>query len=601
MSILRSEIYSGGTPVSSNIISINVVSEVNRIPYAQIVLTDVDSTDTNNEGLLDLSNDDKFKPGAEFELALSQGDSGGVFKGIVVKQKVRKNQAGSFLTVEIKDAAYKLCSQRKSAVFNEKDDCQIIKDIAGEKGLTVTCSEQTYVHKQIVQYYCSDWDFIVSRAEANGLLVFAENGELLIKKPDYEDTEDNVGDIFDFEMEADAGSQYQEVESVFWDIKNATLTTSLNNNSSDLESGLDSQHSFGDLSGAMGTDKYQLVNGVHSETEEMEAWANSGMMKNRLSMLRGRLTIDGNPNIKLGKVLKLDEIGNVFSSNAMVTGIRHRITKDGWRTDLQLGLPKNWFHRRSDIIESPATGLLPGIHGLQVGVVEAFPSDGDPDGFHRIKVRIPAVHESESVLWARLLFPYAGSDRGVFFVPEEGDEVVIGFFNDDPRHAVVLGCLYNGQTESPLEFTDVNNEKGIVTRNGIKIVFTDEDDKEVMELSTPGGNQVLMEDENGIKVVDKNENSVTFHDKGVELIDKNDNKFTLDDKGIIAEDTNKNSITASKQGIEIKDSNGNTVTLSDAGIEIADMNGNKAVLEASGISVEAGASLTLKGATIDIN
>ncbi|MCG8336762.1 MAG: type VI secretion system tip protein VgrG [Proteobacteria bacterium] len=601
MSSIRSEIYGGGSSISSNIVSVNVVSEVNRIPYAQLVLTDVDATDTNNKRLVDLSNDDKFKPGAEFELALNQGDDSGVFKGIVVKQKVRKNQSGSFLTVEIKDASYKLCSQRKSAVFNEKDDCQIIKDIAGKKDIKVTCSEQTYVHKQIVQYYCSDWDFIISRAEANGLMVFVENGELIIKKPDYSDAADDIGDVYDFEMEADAGGQYQEVESVFWDIKNVALTTSLNNNSSDLESGLDSQHSFSGLSGAMGADKYQLVNGVHSEAEEMELWANSGMMKNRLSMLRGRITIDGNPSIKLGKVLTLNEVGNVFSSKAMITGIRHRISKDGWKTDLQLGLPKDWFHKKADVVEAQATGLLPGIHGLQVGIVEAFPSDGDPDGFHRIKVRIPAVHESESVLWARLLFPYAGADRGVFFIPEEGDEVVIGFFNDDPRHAVVIGSLYNGQTEPPLEFTDVNNEKGIVTRNGMKIVFTDEDDKEIMELSTPGGNQVLMEDENGIKVVDKNENSVTFHDKGVELVDKNDNKFILDDKGIIAEDTNKNSITASKQGIEIKDSNGNTVTLSDAGIEIADMNGNKAVLEAGGVTIEAGASMTLKGATIDIN
>ncbi len=601
MGSIRSEIFSGGEAISSNVISVDIVKEINRIPYAIFVMTDVDSSETSSKPVLELSNHATFKPGEELEVALNQGSNSGSFKGIVIKQKLKKTQGGTFLTVEIKDSAYKLCAERKSAVFNEKDDCQIIKDIAGEKGITAKCSETTYVHSQIVQYYCSDWDFIVSRAEANGLLVMAENGELLIKKPSFVDAANEIETVYDFEMEADMGAQFEEYESVFWDIKNFKLEKSPNNNTSALEGDLGSSHTFSDLSGSMETKKYQMVNAVHSEKEEMELWANAAMMKNRLSMLRGRVTIDGNPKIKLGDTIKVAEAGDIFNSKAIVTGIRHRITKDGWKTDLQCGLSSKWFHKTNDVVETLATGLLPGVHGLQVGVVEAFPSDGDPDKFHRIKVRIPAVHESESVIWARLLFPYAGPGRGVFFVPEENDEVVIGFFNDDPRHAVVLGCLYNGKTEPPLEFTDKNNDKGIVTRNGIKLVFTDEDDKEVMELSTPGGNKVLLEDENGITVTDINENSVTFHDKGVELVDLNKNTFTLDDKGIIAEDTNKNSITASKQGIEIKDTNGNTITLSDSGIEIKDLNGNKAILEAGGVTVETSAAMTIKGSTIDLN
>jgi uncharacterized protein involved in type VI secretion and phage assembly len=237
-------------------------------------------------------------------------------------------------------------------------------------------------------------------------------------------------------------------------------------------------------------------------------------------------------------------------------------------------------------------------------VVQAYPADGDPGKISRVKVRIPAfdaIDSGESVVWARLNLPYAGDKRGMFWVPEAGDEVVVGFFNDDPRHAVVLGSLYNGQTEPPLQFSEANQEKGIITKNGIKIVFTDAEDKEKLTIATPGGNTVLLEDENGIAVEDKNKNKITLHDKGVAFEDKNQNKITTDDKGTVIEDTNKNQLTLSKQGVELKDANGNALTLNSAGIELKDMNGNKAVLEASGITVQSAANVTLKGAVINLN
>ncbi len=604
MQSLEANIFSQGELISSNIMSMDIIKIANKIPYAQVVVSNGEGT-SQNQSVFDLSNTECFKPGYEIELALSYQSNAKSFKGLVIKHAVKKTSQGEFLTIDIKDHALKLALKRTSAVFENKSDKDIITEIAEKHGIKVECREKTYLHKQIVQYYCTDWDFIVSRAEANGLLVLVDNGTLILKKPELGSSSTEISTIYEFEMEADLSSQFNEVESVSWDINKCEPTKVKNNNTFSLND----NHAISDFASQMGTETCTMVNGVYAEKEEMELWANAALIKNRLSMLRGRVSTDGSPKLMLGDTINISNSGAIFDGTTLITGIRHRINSKGWFTDIQCGLSPKWFSSSEGIMDSPAAGLLPGVNGLQVGIVEAFPADGDPEKFHRIKVRIPAIHEQESVIWARLLFPYAGENRGMFWIPEAGDEVVVGFFNDDPRHAVIIGSLHNGKAKPPLEFTDKNNNKGFITRNGIKMVFTDEENKEKLSITTPGGNTVLLEDENGIIIEDKNKNKVTMHDKGISLEDKNKNKVDTNDKGIKVEDANKNAFTFNNKGIEIKDLNGNTIALSSAGVEIKDKNGNKTVLEASGITiksnaavnVEGGAKVAVKGASVSLN
>jgi Rhs element Vgr protein len=577
----------------------DIMNSVNRIPYAQVVVVEGGE---KSQSLIGMSNEACFEPGQEIEISLSHPAGTTTFKGIVVKHNLKKTDKKAFLTIDIRDKAHKLNLVRENAVFVNKEDKQIITDLAKKASVNVECGESTLQHKQIVQYYCTNWDFIVSRAEANGLLTCVENGALKLFKPDLKNTSTEISEIYEYEIEADMGAQYKEVESICWDIKEAKPARFPNTNQNDLtKETFKSKHDFERLSNSMGSTKYTLVNGVYGEKEEMEAWSNAMLMKSRHSLLRGRISLKGNPELKVGDTVNIGGLGNIFNGKALITGIRHRINSEGWITDIQCGLNREWFYKNDDIMEKPAAGLLPGVNGLQVGVVEAYPGEGDPDKLYRIKIRIPAIDEKESVIWARLIFPYAGAERGSFWVPEEGDEVVVGFFNDDPRHAVVLGSLYNGTAKPPFEFTEENNPKGIITRNGIKVIFTDEKDKEKLEIFTPGGNKALFEDENGITVEDKNQNKITLHDQGMTFEDKNKNKIITDDKGTAVQDANKNALTLNNEGIEIKDLNGNTIVLSSAGIELKDMSGNKVVLEAGGITVQSSANVTVKGTMINLN
>ncbi len=64
----------------------------------------------------------------------------------------------------------------------------------------------------------------------------------------------------------------------------------------------------------------------------------------------------------------------------------------------------------------------------------------DPDGEHRVKVRVPVINSSEQGIWARVAMPDAGDGRGLFFRPEVDDEVIVGCIQNDPRHMIILVC-----------------------------------------------------------------------------------------------------------------------------------------------------------------
>jgi uncharacterized protein involved in type VI secretion and phage assembly len=158
-------------------------------------------------------------------------------------------------------------------------------------------------------------------------------------------------------------------------------------------------------------------------------------------------------------------------------------------------------------------------------------SNEDPDGEHRVRVRMPLVSADADGTWARVASPDAGDNRGLFLRPEIGDEVVLGFLNDDPRQAVILGMFNSSAKPAPLEGSDDNHEKVYQTRAGMKLYFND--DTKVMSLETPAGNSIVLSEE----------------DKAITLTDQHGNTIAMNADGITIE--SKKAITL-KAGSEIK-------------------------------------------------
>lgn len=196
------------------------------------------------------------------------------------------------------------------------------------------------------------------------------------------------------------------------------------------------------------------------------------------------------------------------------------------------------------------------FYGVAFGIVT---NNKDPDGLGRVKVKLPWMAEQAETDWARVVTLMAGASRGLYFLPEVDDEVLVAFEHGDPECPYVLGALWNGKDKPPESNADGKNDvRTIKSRNGNVIRLTDTKDDEKIEIVDRTG---------------KNSIVISTKDKTV-------------------------TITADA-GITIKSANGK-LQLSGKGVEITSTAGLK--IEASqNVDVKAGPQLNLKGSVVNIN
>ncbi len=144
------------------------------------------------------------------------------------------------------------------------------------------------------------------------------------------------------------------------------------------------------------------------------------------------------------------------------------------------------------------------------GVAPAIVTNNqDPEGLGRVKVSFPWLSDENETDWVRVATLMAGPERGSFFLPEVGDEVLVAFEHGDINAPYVIGMLWNGQQKPPETNSDgKNNVRKIRSRSGHEIVFDDDDTakKEKIEIHTKAGHRIVLDDSAGgekIEVVDK--------------------------------------------------------------------------------------------------
>jgi uncharacterized protein involved in type VI secretion and phage assembly len=122
--------------------------------------------------------------------------------------------------------------------------------------------------------------------------------------------------------------------------------------------------------------------------------------------------------------------------------------------------------------EEIGRGREPGmIRGVSVAVVA---QNKDPEGLGRVKVRFPWRENPDESHWARLAVPMAGNNRGTWFLPEVGDEVLVACDAERVEHPYVLGSLWNGQEPPPETNSNGQNDiRKIRSRSGHEIIFDD--------------------------------------------------------------------------------------------------------------------------------
>ena len=124
--------------------------------------------------------------------------------------------------------------------------------------------------------------------------------------------------------------------------------------------------------------------------------------------------------------------------------------------------------------------------------------NNDPMGMGRIRVQFPWQEDKgQKTPWIRLIQPHSGAGKGFYFVPEIGEEVLVGFESQNAEKPFVMGTHYNG-SETSSYHTSGNDKKVIHTRSGTKIILNDAEGSVFIE--DPSGNTYLMDGQGNINV-----------------------------------------------------------------------------------------------------
>lgn len=167
----------------------------------------------------------------------------------------------------------------------------------------------------------------------------------------------------------------------------------------------------------------------------------------------------------------------------------------------------------------PMEGREEGIRGIRIGVVS---DNEDPEQMGRVKLTYPWRDAEDESHWARMATLMAGKERGTYFLPEVGDEVLVAFENGDIHHPYVLGALWNGQEKPPEDNADGGNDvRKIRSKTGHEIVLNDSQSEGSVEITTNGGRSILLDDSSGeekIRIADGRSEIELDSDRGTVTI-----------------------------------------------------------------------------------
>ena len=181
------------------------------------------------------------------------------------------------------------------------------------------------------------------------------------------------------------------------------------------------------------------------------------------------------PTLRVGSVVSLyssflERVGNLSEEslgNFIIIEITHEVSQGSYYKNRFKAIP-------ATIKALPSPKVRMPLAETQMATVL---SNADPQGKGRVRVRMNWQTDGMQTGWVRVMTPDGGSssdvksNRGFVFIPEVGDQVLLGFRHGDPARPYVMGSLFNGVTGSG--GLEGNHMKSLTTRSGHVIEFDD--------------------------------------------------------------------------------------------------------------------------------
>lgn len=522
-----------GAASTVGIASIIVRHELNQISYAEIVLIG----DDKNTSTLTTVDDTTFDPGGVIIIKASYDDAAPVqiFSGLIVQHGVELPKSGPLkIHLLCKHKLVTATYNRVDKEFHALSDSAIISSVLTPYG-GGTVSSTVLKYEVLFQKMLSDWDFICARAEFNGFIIALDGVSPKVGMPSFllpgatmvpkATITLSGGNMYSFFGKLSAENQPTTVSASSWDIKTKAAILSAATEPSALSKLGDSAYSASSLSKKLSQKSLILNSSAAMSSDDLKTWANGVLLRKRLAAFKGKVSCIGDIGSKIttDSIINISGVGKKLDGNAYVTGVTHEIKEGKWETTLKFGLEERYAHEKINFNDSLATGQAAAFHGLQIGTVKQLSKD--PQSFYRILVLINTTSTVKTGFWARVSNFYATNNAGLGFLPEIGDEVVVGFLDDDTRHPIVLGSLYGKNIPANGAKDENNYIKQILTKALLKINFDDQN--KILTFSTPGNNSIVLDDKNkNITVTDINKNSITLTASGITINSAKDINLT---------------------------------------------------------------------------
>ena len=222
------------------------------------------------------------------------------------------------------------------------------------------------------------------------------------------------------------------------------------------------------------------------------------------------------PTLRVGSVVSLyssflERVGNISKEslgNFIIIEITHEVSQGSYYKNRFKAIP-------ATIKALPSPKVRMPLAETQMATVL---SNADPQGKGRVRVRMNWQTDGMQTGWVRVMTPDGGSssdvksNRGFVFIPEVGDQVLLGFRHGDPARPYVMGSLFNGVTGSG-GFA-ANHKKSLTTRSGSTVTF--DDTAHTILLQTTRANKIFIDESNGTITISSAE-EVNVNTKNVNI------------------------------------------------------------------------------------
>ena len=438
-------------------------------------------------------------PGKALQVLVKEGSQETLlFDGEIVELEPRFAGGNHELVVRAFDRLYKLLRGRYVRSFVNVSDADIIQKIAGEAGLNAKVGPASIVYPYVFQNNESNLAFLQKRAAALGFLLYVEEKTLYCQPLNSSSSTVNLEwgkDLREFYPRLTTMGQVDTVNVRGWDPAQKQAITG-------QASKKDGAPKVGQVNEAflMGGQTLVADRPIRNQSVADElAKAVANQVAGRFIEAEG--LCEGTPELMAGVSVQIKAVGNRFSGTYFVTNTVHIYNAaQGYVTRFSVSghHPSTLF---AFLTQEEKIEMQP---GLVVGLVT---DNKDPQGQGRVKVKYPWLTEEHASDWARVVSVGAGNQRGIEFLPEVNDEVLVGFEMGDIHCPYVLGGLWNGKDSIPKDVTGGNGvqQRLIRSRTGHMITLDDSD----------GGGGITIEDSAGNKLVlDTQQNKLTITVKG---------------------------------------------------------------------------------------